>query len=89
MVAGRHIEALEARVKAIIKQSAELKRRVALLEARLLESNTRLVKQAAQAKQWEKERDWLRGRLKHILGELELIEVDGARDQDKKRGGTG
>jgi len=91
MAGGTHIAALEARVKEIIKQSADLKRRAAMLETRLIESKAglldaraRLVRQAAEARRWERERDWLRRRLKHILGELELIESDG----DKDTGGT-
>ena len=84
MASGNKIAAVEAKVKEIIKQSAELKRRTALLEARLREADTRLSRQSAEVRRWEKERDWVRGRLRKILGELELIENDG----DKDEGGT-
>ncbi len=84
MADGHNIAALEARVKAIITHAAGLKRRAALLETRLREADARIARQAAEARRWEQERDWLRGRLKNILGELALIESDG----DKDEGGT-
>ena len=80
MASGNKIAALEAKVKEIIKHSAELKRRTALLEARLRESDARLARQATEARRWEKERAWIHGRLRKILGELELIEGDGDKD---------
>ncbi len=85
MASGDKIAALEAKVKEIIKHSAEVKRRTALLETRLREADARLARQAAEARRWEKERDWVRGRLKKILGELELIESDGDKDEGGAR----
>lgn len=85
MAGGNKIEALEARVKEIIKHSAELKRRAAMLETRLREADARMARQAAEARRCEKERDWLRGRLKKILGELELIESGGDTDEGGAR----
>lgn len=81
MASGNKIAVLEAKVKEIIKHSTELKRRTALLEARLREADARLARHAAEARRWEKERDWLRGRLRKILGELELITCDGDNDE--------
>ena len=85
MASGNKIAAVEAKVKEIIKQSAELKRRTALLETRLREADTRLARQSAEVRRWEKERDWVRGRLRKILGELELIESDGDKDEGGAR----
>lgn len=85
MASGNKITALEAKVKEIIKQSAELKRRTVMLETRLREADARVARQAAEARRWEKERDWVRGRLKKILGELELIEGDGDSDEGGAR----
>ncbi len=85
MASGDKIAALEAKVKEIIKHSAEVKRRTALLETRLREADARLARQSAEARRWEKERDWVRGRLKKILGELELIESDGDKDEGGAR----
>ena len=85
MAGGNKISALETRVKEIIKHSSELKRRVATLETRLREADARMARQAAEARRWEKERDWLRGRLKKILGELELVESSGDTDEGGAR----
>ena len=85
MAGGNKISALETRVKEIIKHSSELKRRVAMLETRLREADARMARQAAEARLWEKERDWLRGRLKKILGELDLIESGGDTDEGGAR----
>ncbi len=85
MASGNKITALEAKVKEIIKQSADLKRRTSMLETRLREADARLARQASEARRWEKERDWVRGRLKKILGELELIEGCGDNDEGGAR----
>ena len=85
MASENKIAALEAKVKEIIRHSAELKRRTSLLETRLRDADARLARQATEARRWEKERDWVRGRLKKILGELELIESDGDNDEGGAR----
>ena len=85
MAGENKIAALEAKVKEIIRHSAELKRRTALLETRLRDADARLARQATEARRWEKERDWIRGRLKKILGELELIEGGGDNDEGGAR----
>ncbi|TAL10635.1 MAG: hypothetical protein EPO02_06685 [Nitrospirae bacterium] len=85
MASGNKVDALEAKVKEIIKHSAELKRRTATLETRLRDADARVARQAADARRWEKERDWIRGRLKKILGELALIEGDGDKDEGGAR----
>jgi len=74
------LSTLESKVKDLIKHSAELKQRTAVLETRLREADARLARQAAEVRRWEKERDWMRGRLRRILDELELIESDGDKD---------
>ncbi len=66
--------ALEAKVQELITHSAELKRRAAQLESRLREADAKLARHTADSRRWEKEREWLQGRLRKILGELELIE---------------
>jgi septal ring factor EnvC (AmiA/AmiB activator) len=84
LMPGDKLSTLEAKVKELIKHSAELKRRTALLETRLREADARLARQTAEVRRWEKERDWMRGRLRKILGDLELIESD----SDKEGGGA-
>ena len=82
-MAADKITVLEAKVKELIKHSADLKRRAALLEGRLREADAKLVRQTSDTRRWEKEREWLRGRLKKILSELNLLESDGDRDAGK------
>lgn len=82
-MAADKITTLEAKVKELIKHSADLKRRAALLEGRLREADAKLVRQTSDTRRWEKEREWLRGRLKKILSELNLLESDGDRDAGK------
>lgn len=82
-MAADKITALEAKVKELIKHSADLKRRAALLEGLLREADAKLVRQTSDTRRWEKEREWLRGRLKKILSELNLLESDGDRDAGK------
>lgn len=75
--------ALEAKVKELIKHSTGLKRRAMQLESRLREADAKLARHTADSRQREKEREWLRGRLRKILGELELIEH---REDDRQAG---
>jgi len=65
---------LEAKVKTLIAHLQELKRRNAQLEERLREVDGRLTKKDATMRRWEKERTWLRGKLRKVVGELEAIE---------------
>jgi len=65
---------LESQVKGLIAHLQELKRRNAELEERLRAVDGRLTKQDATLRQWEKERDWLRGKVRKVLAELEAIE---------------
>ena len=65
---------LESKVKTLIAHLQELKRRNAQLEERLREADGRLTKKDAVMRRWEKERIWLRGKLRKALGELEAIE---------------
>ena len=75
--------ALEAKVKELIKHSTGLKRRAVQLESRLREADAKLARHAADSRQLGKEREWLRGRLRKVLGELELIE----HREDDRQGG--
>jgi hypothetical protein len=54
-----------------------LKRRNAQLESRLREADAKLARQESSVRRWEKEREWLRGRLKKALGELDSIKFEG------------
>jgi chromosome segregation ATPase len=65
---------LEAKVKELIKHTTGLKRRAVQLESRLREADAKLARHMDDSRRWEKEREWLRGRLRKILGELAVIE---------------
>ena len=65
---------LESQVKGLIAHLQELKRRNAQLEERLRAVDGKLSKQDATLRRWEKDRDWLRGKVRKVLGELEAIE---------------
>jgi len=43
----------------------------------LREADARLARQEASVRKWEKERDWLRGRIKKALEELGSIKFEG------------
>jgi len=75
---------LEAKVKELIERSNQLKRRNAQLVERLREADTRLAGQATSLRRWEKEREWLRGRLRKALDELNSIEFEGNQDSAGK-----
>ena len=76
MISSRLAE-LEAKVKGLIAHSHELQRRNAQLEARLQENDARLARQTASLRRLEKEREWLRGRVRKALGELNSIGSEG------------
>jgi hypothetical protein len=61
---------LEAKVKGLIAHTYELKRQNAHMEDRL--------------RRWEREREWLRGRLLKALGELNTI----VPERDRESGGS-
>lgn len=75
--------ALEAKVKELIKHSTGLKRRAVQLESRLREADAKLARHVAYSRRWEKEREWLRGRLRKVLNELALVEH---REDDRQTG---
>jgi chromosome segregation ATPase len=65
---------LESQVKGLIAHLQELKRRNTQLEDRLRDVDGKLSKQDAAIRRWEKERDWLRAKLRKAMAELEAIE---------------
>src|SRR2546427_8958988 len=73
---------LEAKVRELIKHPTGLKRGAVQLASRLREADAKLARHVADSRRWEKEREWLRGRLRKILSELALIEH--REDEDRK-----
>ena len=66
---------LESQVKGLIAHLQELKRRNMQLEDRLRDVDGKMNKQDVAIRRWEKERDWLRAKLRKVMGELEAIEL--------------
>jgi predicted nuclease with TOPRIM domain len=66
---------LEAKVKGVLLHLQEVKRRNAQLEDRLREVDGRLAQQEARIRRSEKEREWLQGKLRKVVGELETVEL--------------
>ena len=66
---------LEAKVKGLLLHLHDIKRRNAQLEDRLREADGQLARQQATIRRSEKEREWLRGRLRKVVGELDTVEL--------------
>lgn len=76
-MATSRLAELEVKVKGLIERSHELKRRNSNLEGRLREADAKLARQESSVRKWEKERDWLRARLRKVLEELGSIKFEG------------
>jgi chromosome segregation ATPase len=66
---------LEAKVKGLLLHLQEIKRRNVQLEDRLREADSQLARQQATIRRSEKEREWLRGKLRKVVGELDTVEL--------------
>lgn len=66
---------LEAKVKAVLLHLQETKRRNVQLEDRLRQADGQLARQQATIRRCEKEREWLRGKLRKMVGELDTVEL--------------
>jgi predicted nuclease with TOPRIM domain len=66
---------LEAKVKGLLLHLQEIKRRNVQLEDRLREADGQLARQQATIRRSEKEREWLRGKLRKVVGELDTVEL--------------
>jgi chromosome segregation ATPase len=76
-MAASKLADLEVKVKGLIERSQELKRRNAQLEDRLREAEAKLARRDSSTRRWEKEREWVRGRLRKALEELDSIKFEG------------
>ena len=68
------LDALEIRIKDLVKLVHELKRRNASLEDEVKAARQRLVSQDDVNRRWEKERVDIRSRIERVMGEIELLE---------------
>lgn len=68
------LDALEARIKDLVKLVQELKRKNASLEDEVKEARQRLASQDDVNRRWEKERIDIRSRIERVMSEIELLE---------------
>jgi FtsZ-binding cell division protein ZapB len=68
------LDALETRIRDLVKLVQELKRRNASLEDEVKAARQRLSSQDDLNRQWEKERIDIKSRVEKLMGEIELLE---------------
>ncbi|MET0516379.1 MAG: hypothetical protein ABW047_13755 [Nitrospiraceae bacterium] len=75
------LDALEARIRELVKLVQETKRKNASLEEDLRLTRQRLASQDDDNERWERERRDIRSRIEKVLGEIEVLEcVDSSRE---------
>ena len=68
------LDALETRIRDLVKLVQELKRKNALLEEELKAARQRLAAQDDTNRKWEKERMDIKTRIEKVMNEMELLE---------------
>jgi chromosome segregation ATPase len=68
------LDALETRIRDLVKLVQELKRKNALLEEEVKASRQRLATQDDLNQRWEKERVDIKSRIEKVMSEMELLE---------------
>ena len=68
------LDALESRIKDLVKLVQELKKRNAAVEADLTVVRQRLAEKDDSNRRWEQERVDIKSRIEKVLGDLELLE---------------
>jgi DNA repair ATPase RecN len=68
------LDALETRIRDLVKLVQELKRKNALLEEELKVARQRLTTQDDMNRKWEKERMDIKARIEKVMNEMELLE---------------
>jgi chromosome segregation ATPase len=75
------LDALENRIKDLVKLVQELKRKNASLEEEVKVARQRLASQDDLNQRWEKERIDIKSRIERVMNEIELLEcVDDAKE---------
>ncbi|CUQ66371.1 cell division protein ZapB [Candidatus Nitrospira inopinata] len=75
------LDALEVRIKDLVKLIQELKRRNASLEEELRVVRQRLASQDDLNQRWERERVDIKSRIERVISEIEMLEcADEARE---------
>ena len=68
------LDALEGRIRDLVKLVQEFKRKNATLEAELKLARERLAEQNGSNRRWERERIDIKSRIEKVLGELDLLD---------------
>jgi chromosome segregation ATPase len=68
------LDALETRIRDLVKLVQELKRKNALLEEELKVARQRVATQDDANRKWEKERMDIKARIEKVMNEMELLE---------------
>lgn len=68
------LDALESRIRDLVKLVQELKRKNAALEGELKTARERLAEQNDSNRRWERERVDIKSRIEKVLRELELLD---------------
>ena len=68
------LDAIETRIRDLVKLVQELKRRNASLEDEVKATRQRLASQDGINRQWEKERIDIKSRIERVMGEIDLLE---------------
>ncbi len=68
------LDALETRIRDLVKLVQELKRKNALLEDEVKTARQRLAAQDDVSQRWEKERIDIKARIEKVMNEIELLE---------------
>lgn len=68
------LDALETRIKDLVKLVHELKKKNAVLEEDIKAIRQRYAEQSDSNRRWERERIDIKSRIEKVLGEIELLE---------------
>ncbi len=68
------LDALETRIKDLVKLVHELKKKNATLEEEIRTVRQRYAEQTDSNRRWERERVDIKSRIEKVLGEIELLE---------------
>ena len=68
------LDALESRIRELVKLVQEFKKKNALLEDELKATRQRLSSQDDMNRQWEQERVDIKARIERVMGEIDLLE---------------
>lgn len=68
------LDALEARIRELVRMVQDLKRKNGMLEEELRAVRQRFAAQDDSNRRWERERNDIKSRIEKVLGEMEVLE---------------